>query len=268
MRYIPLADQTPPAVWLLKADAALKNLQAAPDMDARKAIIDANSRIWGELKSWLLKLSHDKCWFFEVKDICSYPHVEHYRPKKIAKDEDGTAYEGYWWLAFDWRNFRICGSVPNTSKGTFFPLRTGCQRVSIAGDLRLEHPKLLDPTDEDDPNLLSFDSTGDAIVAVNVQGWDKERVEYSVKRLKLDHQPLVEKRKAVWNACHQRIQAYKTELSKFESDNQNDIARQQIKENARAIRKMLQPDQELSSVARACVLSSGDPRIMGLLQSS
>ena len=95
MRHIPLRDQEPDAAWLIKASRLLDELKAAHDAAARDKIIDDNSAVWGELKQWLLHLSHQKCWFSEAQDGFSHWDVEHYRPKKSAKDADGTSYEGY-----------------------------------------------------------------------------------------------------------------------------------------------------------------------------
>jgi uncharacterized protein (TIGR02646 family) len=269
MRYIPLEQHLPDATWLAKAAAALAELEAAPDIAARNALIDAKSKIWSDLKSWLEALSYGKCWYSEVKDVFSHWHVEHYRPKKTAKDEDGTEHDGYWWLSFDWQNLRICGSVGNTKKGTFFPLLAGCKRVvDKTGDLRTEIPKLLDPTDPDDPTLLSFNQEGEAIAAPRTSAWEEERVTYSIKRLNLDFRPLTDKRKAVWSDCYQHICAYKEELDHLDRNPQNGIARQASKHHAKAIRAMIRPDQELSSVARACIESTGDPRVMCFLRST
>lgn len=269
MRHIPLNDNAPDAAWRKKADDLLAKLKAAPDSAARKKIIDDNAKVWGDLKQWLLGLSHDKCWFSEAKDCFSHWDVEHFRPKKSAKDVDGTEHEGYWWLAFDWHNFRICGNAGNRKKGTYFPLRPGSPRATgPAFDLRHEAPYLLDPIDDGDPNLISFNVVGRAIPAPGIDdAWDKERVTYSVERFNLDFPPLMEKRKVIWNECWQRIQSYKNELQHLKN-NDNAIARTQAREALRCIREMIRPEKELSSVARACVLSTGDPRIVGLLQSA
>ncbi len=48
----------------------------------------------------------------------------------------------------------------------------------------------------------------------------------------------------------------------------NPVARIQAKEAARPIRKMTRLEEKLSSVARACVLSASNPRIVGLIQSA
>jgi hypothetical protein len=269
MRHIPLRAQVPDPCWIRKADAVLAQLKAAPDQEARNKIIDDNSRVWGELKQWLLALSHQKCWFSEAKDCFSHWDVEHYRPKKSSKEADGTEYEGYWWLAFDWQNFRICGNAGNRKKGAYFPLRIGCHRCAPHGDLRHEEPLLLDPIDEDDPGLLSFNMEGRAIPAADIiDDWDKVRVEYSVDRYNLDFPPLMDKRKAVWAECWQWIQEYQKELALYYADRNNLIAKDRYKQAAKRMRELMHEKQELSAVVRACILSTGDPRVVRLLQSA
>jgi hypothetical protein len=88
----------------------------------------------------------------QAKECLAYD-IEHYRPKKSAKDADGTG-EGYWWLAFDWKNFRTRNA--GNRERHLLPLQDGCVRartVTIGED-----PQLLDPVDETDPALLSFNS--------------------------------------------------------------------------------------------------------------
>ncbi len=268
MRYIPLRDHRPDPTWEARANELLDELRAAPDATARKKIIDNNSAVWSDLKRWLLNLSHQKCWFSEAKDCFSHWDVEHYRPKKSAKDKDGTEHDGYWWLAFDWQNFRICGNAGNRKKGPYFPLRPGCARTIEFGDVRYEDPLLLDPIDEDDPSLLSFNIQGRAIPSPGIVDlWEKERVEYSVERYNLDFPPLMDKRKVVWAECWNHIQEYVRELATYHADKTNMIAKQQFKQAAKQVRKMIREEQELSAVARACVLGSGDPRVEALLQS-
>lgn len=253
---------------MAKATRLRKALRDAPDIAARNKIIDNNSAVWGELKEWLLNLSHRKCWFSEAKDCFSHWDVEHYRPKKSTRDVDGT-HDGYWWLAFDWQNFRICGNAGNRKKGTFFPLRNGCTRCAPFGDLRYEDAQLLDPIDEDDPGLLSFNIEGRAIPAAHLtDDWEKVRVEYSVERYNLDFPPLMDKRKTVWAECWDRIQEYLKELALYHADKTNGIAKDRYKQAARRVRELMHEDKELSAVARACVLSTGDRRLAGLLQSA
>jgi uncharacterized protein (TIGR02646 family) len=259
----------PDASWLEKAKQLLQQLQSAPDAPARNEIIDGNSSVWGDLKPWLLSLSHGKCWFSEAKDCFSHQDVEHYRPKKGAKDADGAIHDGYWWLAFDWSNLRICGNAGNRKKGTFFPLRPGCTRIAPFGDVRHEDPQLLDPVDQDDPLLLSFNLEGRAIPAAHItDDWEKERVKYSVERYNLDFAQLMDKRKTVWGECWNRIEEYLKELKIYHADKTNMIARDRYKQALKSVRELMREDQELSAVARACVLSTGDPRVTNLLQST
>ncbi|MGH6751843.1 MAG: hypothetical protein ACREDP_06715 [Bradyrhizobium sp.] len=266
MRFISLRGKKPHPEWVARAEALLAQLRAAPDATARRAIIDVNSPVWGELKTWLLSLSHQKCWFSEAKDCFSHWDVEHYRPKKEAKDADGTEHDGYWWLAFNWENLRICGNAGNRKKGTFFPLRAGSARCAPLGDHRAEDAQLLDPADEDDPALLSFNVEGRAVPAAHItDDWEKERVEYSVERCNLDFPPLMDKRKTVWAECWDRIQDYLRELALYRADRTNMIARDRYKQAAKRVRELMREEMELSAVARACVLSAGDPRLEGLL---
>ncbi len=270
MRHIPLRKQTPNAVWVAKANDLLAQLRAAPDAAARNKIIDGNRTVWGELKQWLLELSHQKCWFSEAKDCFSHWDVEHYRPKKIPPEGfDSTIHHAYWWLAFDWLNFRICGNAGNRKKGAAFPLRPGCVRCLPLGDIRYEDPQLLDPIDEEDPSLLSFNMEGRAIPAAHLtDAWEKARVKYSVERYNLDFGPLLDKRKMVWAECWDRIQEYLKELAIYHADKANGIARDRYKQAAKRVRELMHEQMELSAVARACVLSTGDPRVAGLLQTT
>jgi hypothetical protein len=165
-------------------------------------------------------------------------------------------------------NFRICGSAGNRKKGTFFPLRQGCARAAPFGDLRYEDTLLLDPIDEDDPSLLSFNVQGRAIPAPHItDDWERARVAYSVERYNLDFPPLMDKRKVVWAECWDRIREDRDELAKYQADKANLIARDRYKQAVKHVRAMMREEKELSAVARACVLSSGDSRVVGLLQS-
>ena len=130
-------------------------------------------------------------------------------------------------------------------------------------------PQLLDPIDEDDPGLLSFNLEGRAIPAAHLtDAWERERVEYSVERYNLDFPPLMDMRKAVWAECWNCIQEYLKELATYHADETNVIASDESKQAVKRIRELMREDRELSAVARACILSSGDRRVTGILQSA
>lgn len=275
MRYIPLKETKPKEVligkdytleqWDKEAKILLDRLKIAQNETARNKIIDDNKYFWGKLKEWLLSLSDQKCWFSEAKDCFNYWHVEHFRPKKDSKELDGTKHCGYWWLAFEWDNFRICGGVGNTKKGTFFPLQDESKRVVISGgDLRYESPLLLDPANSHDTSLLYFNMEGRAIPDPSIiSNWETDRVVRSVERYNLDFPALMDKRKTVWNDCWKHIQDYLQELEKLhKGDQDNPIARHELQSKADAIIKLTCGDKEFSAVARACILSTGDPRVL------
>jgi hypothetical protein len=126
---------------------------------------------------------------------------------------------------------------------------------------------LLDPADPEDPLLISFDMEGHTIVTPGcTDPWEIQRVKYSVERYYLDFPALMDKRKVLWNECWNRIQQYLKELNSYKETNSL-IAKDQAKEKAKQIRAMLHEKEELSSVARACVIGTGDPRVVNLLQS-
>lgn len=261
MRFIDLDGEEPEKAWRDKAEALSARLDAASTKAERDEIIEANKAIWGELKPWLLERFHRKCWFSEARDSFSHWDIEHYRPKKAAKDLDGTERgEGYWWLAFDWRNFRICGNVGNRKKGAFFPLREGThQASSVDRNIEDEVPYLLDPTRPEDPLLLCFDENGDVKPLPGLDAWSTSRAEESIKRYKLrDHEPLMEARRDIWSKCARevnRCQNLMDEMSKSPSATKKEAIRQQMLK----LREMVKRDAEFSATAYDCLRSRKEP---------
>lgn len=267
-KWPPWSDATWQA-WLTESErlsTELERLQKTGDISARNALIDANSNHWGKLKPWLLALSAGKCWFSEARDIYSHLDVEHFRPKKEARAFDGTVRDGYWWLAFDYMNFRACGNVGNRKKGGWFPLNTGSLYSTY--DLRCEESEshyLLDPIDIDDVNLLAFDEEGKAIAAPGVSAWDESRVDQTIKRLKLnEHLALTEERKKVWQKMSKAIEQYKTAKARC-NNGANPAAKQKVRDCCQEIKSMTRHDAELSAVAKWCVLFRNDPLLARLV---
>lgn len=255
MIYIRMNGQTPPEEWLERAREVTQEMEDAATDVERHAIIDRNDALWSELKAWLLQFSHGKCWFSEARDIYSHFDVEHFRPKKNAKNSDGTERGGYWWLAFDYLNYRICGNVGNRKKGTFFPLAphsavgTADNRALVEDELCL----LLDPANEDDPLLLSFNETGDAEALADCGAWEQQRAVESILRFKLnDHPPLVEARRDLWRRCREKI----AECQNLMLQPATVARRERIRAKLNELRAMVRPDAVLSSAARECLRKS------------
>lgn len=264
MRYINNTVKEPPQEWKTKVEEVQHQIEQAANQEERNEIIDQNSKLWGKLKDWLLELSANKCWYSEAQDCYSHWEVEHYRPKKRAKNLDGTDREGYWWLAFDWKNFRICGNVGNRKKGAFFPLKDGTHIASSRNrNIDDEFPYLLDPTNQEDPLLLSFIEDGTAVVMPGITDeWKKSRVDVSIDRYKLNsHKPLVGARQSVWQLCRLKL----NELQNLLKDNESASAKAKINDRMSQLREMVKENAPFSSVARECLLMSGIPWALRLV---
>jgi hypothetical protein len=256
------------AAWLTKSEAlvaAMATHQATGDTVARNALIDANGGHWGQLKDWLLALSSGKCWFSEAKELFSHYDVEHFRPKKEAKGVGTDVRDGYWWLAFDYMNFRVCGNVGNRKKGGWFPLRDGSQLSQYAYRCEeMETTYLLDPIDIDDVKLLAFDEEGRAVPAPGSSPWDQQRVVETVLRLKLnEHEALAEARRKLWTEVTRLINQYLTAKSRCTTGD-NPVAKEKMRSSLRQMKALTRPTAELSSVAKWCVLLRKDPQLSSI----
>lgn len=255
--------------WLKKSEKLLTEviqLNDAGKLVERNKFIDCNSVHWGKLKPWLLALSHGKCWFTEGRDICSHLDVEHYRPKKSCITVNGVNQDGYWWLAFEYGNFRIAGTVPNRKKGGWFPLHSASRYSTYnARCEESETPYLLDPINKSDVALLAFDEEGNAIPKPGIDTWEEQRVKMSIERLKLnDHDALPAERRRVWQQVTQVIEKYlKAKLAYRPGINPS--PKETMEDALRQLYKWTREDAELSSVARWCIEFRNDPKLLNLV---
>lgn len=158
--------------WREKAAKAKAKLIIAPDNAARKAILKqrASVNVWRQFYELLPTKLTKKCWYCETEGIRSDMPVDHFRPKNKVEEE--SKHDGYWWLAFDWDNYRLACKYCNSSrnfdetkggKACRFPLENPEQRAFNPDDkdkLRNERPAFLDPFNPDDEKLLWFDNDG------------------------------------------------------------------------------------------------------------
>ncbi len=263
-------SQTDWDTWLTEAASLvteLAMLNASGQIKERNELIDKHSGHWGKLKPWLLALSGGKCWFTEVRELYSHYGVEHFRPKKEAKALDGSKRDGYWWLAFDYMNFRVCGNVGNRKKGGWFPLQQGSLCSSYLNPCEeSESPYLIDPIDDTDVALLAFDEEGKVIAMPGISEWERQRVNETVMRLKLnEHVPLAEARRKVWQKVDGLINDYLKAKSRM-GTTPNPAAREKVKAICAQIREMTKPTAELSAVAKWCLLLRNEPQLRGLIR--
>ncbi|MFV0241055.1 MAG: hypothetical protein ACK5H4_13575 [Lacrimispora sphenoides] len=267
MIYIDLKNNPPPQELIDEGQRLTAELMLLP-ADERKAFIEKHANYWGKLKAHLKKLSDGKCWYSEAHDVASEYHVDHFRPKNqtkgLKRDCDILTIsnaEPYWWLAFDWENYRLSGSIPNTSKNAYFPLRIATVIAKCKNEIRDEVPGLLDPTDEDDVLWITFGEDGQVYPACdNDDSWEAQRVKLSARVYNLNCPSLVDARKEVQNTCKRIIEDIKNMQADVKNNN-NPIVRAQLKAKVKELRDKTKPKSELSAVATSYILSQPETYI-------
>lgn len=211
MRWICKADinECLSQAWRKKAEELKAELIATPDVDGRKKILKrvSSSNVWREFYDLLPDNLKKKCWYCEIDDIRADMPVDHFRPKNKVDEE--VEHDGYWWLAFDWDNYRcactFCNSRRNFEetqggKGCRFPLANPKSRAFKPEDgelLKAEQPDFLDPFNPDDEKLLWFDNDGlpEPIAGANEDQVGK--VENSIDIFHLDEGRIVRARNKI-----------------------------------------------------------------------
>jgi uncharacterized protein (TIGR02646 family) len=254
MIFIDRKAFNPDEEWLQKANELTKNLLEAKSIEDIHLIIDSNENHWRKLESSLSEISHNKCWYSESRDKYSSYHVDHFRPKKAAIGIDKKDHGGYWWLAFDWQNYRICGGIGNVNKRDKFAVYGG-KACSPTDSFEDEMVYFLDPTEEEDILKLTFNSYGEAMPLV-VEDWDYERAKYTIQHLKLNGKKLKEARKQVWVDCS-TIVSETQELMQKNQKQPSPFRRGQIKEKLKKLKEMVKSSSEFSATAKACLKSTG-----------
>lgn len=174
MIFIDYSFFRPSKKWKVKSKKNLKQLSPfhlAGNFTDRDRKIDGRQYVWSEIKSQIILATVNKCWFSEATSDIAHLHIEHFRPKKkvvvlplkLSCVEQRNAEERncYWWLTFNYKNFRICGQIVNSYKGNYFPLRVGSAVChSWNSSVKIEEPILIDPTISTEVDLLTFDING------------------------------------------------------------------------------------------------------------
>lgn len=244
-----------------------EQLQALPEKD-RQHFIEENSSYWTKLKTEFEKLSHDKCWYTEAKEDVSAYTIDHFRPKnKISnikhsyKTKTIISPQSYWWLAFEPQNYRLMGSIPNSTKGMKFPLREGSPIASTVEELKNEVPLLIDPTNKEDVAWIDFNEDGKVCPACSdVESWCAIRVYLSAKIYGLDSQKLVKARKEIRTTC-KRITDRIVSIYQQDDYNNNPLVREEMMEKFRELRRLAAPESEYSATAKSYILSHPEPFI-------
>lgn len=263
MRVIDFDSFTPSKKWRKKAAKATRELLALTTQDERDEYIKSHSHIWRDLRKELTDTFGNRCWFTDAEEVIAPLDIEHFRPKLKAVDELKNEYEGYWWLSFDYQNFRLAGQIPNRSyKQCYFPLLPGCTRATSSyRRWQEELPVFLDPINPTDVALVAFNEAGEVCPSVfATTEIEKKRVRITNNLLGLSaHEPLVEARRQVWQRCRHLLTKIK-ELKREEEQYSNLTLRTtgEKKVLMTELRRMTLDNFPMSSVARCCIQMSGE----------
>lgn len=259
MIYIDLSKFKPSNEWLEKSQKLLEQLHAVrDDKVARDMIIRKNKNVWKELKEDLKKLSYGKCWYSEAREIFSHYHIDHFRPKLEVIDaftDDNPNKDGYWWLAFEYTNYRLAGSIGNVKKSNHFAVKSNCARCP-EDDYNVEEIYFLDPTRQNDYKKLAIDENG-KIRSLNPtkETWDFKRANYTIDCLHLDYPDLEDARRRKWKKIKMKID--EIDIAEVEyNNNPTPTKRIELDNLIESVRKMLAPCEELSSTVKACLKAS------------
>ncbi len=244
MRWVDIDQLELPDGWQQRADDALNELRTeiknaefeaqrmGSDIKAarKKAItdgLDKNTRrnIWRELAPNLAKLQNEKCWYSESLNPGSDKNIDHFRPKnRVSEDPD---HEGYWWLAFDWHNYRYscqwCNQRRNDAanktdggKWDRFPIGSQSFRAWQEEDkLALEEVELLDPIDPEDWKLLTFLPNGQPTPAKPPGTREHDRAKTSIQVYHLHCVELVRERRNRAAEIRQLVEEMETLYAKI-----------------------------------------------------
>lgn len=226
------------------------------DLNSIFGIIDYNDKHWGKIKEELKKISFGKCWFSESRDVYSHYHVEHFRPKKKVINYDKSNRDGYWWLAFNYLNYRLCGSVGNTKKGNHFAIKRNIA-FTYSDPIEDEVIYFLDPNNIRDCGLITFDENGNARSRnPDINSFDYVRVNYTIEHLDLDYESLITARKIKWKDTYFLIKEIDKLIVDF-NNNQSISNKTKLEEKYNEVFKKIAPCSEFSSTAKACLKASG-----------
>jgi len=248
---------TPPSDWMAEAEAITNQLRAATTEEERKQIIEDNQDHWRDdrIRNWLLEQFNNKCWYTEAYDSVSPYPVDHYRPKGRVKDLNGNTSEGYWWLAFDWNNYRICGWLINSKKVDLFPVE-GVRVTSPNSPLDLEFPVLIDPI-TDQANLITYEKDEDACIAVPVAGintTENDRVDKTINILGLNRLGKLNRKRAdFWDKCLSHIEEYKQYKNDENAKKYQALTLIYQTNVLKRLKGMIDYSAEFSSIAEACI---------------
>jgi len=251
VRFISIA--LPPhfsARWSRISAGRLVKVNSLATQVLRSAYIKRNGS-WSLLKKSLADASSHKCWYCEAKSTRAPFDVDHFRPK-LGITVDGVrlaSHSGYYWLAYEWRNFRLSCQRCNRpekddaetlhGKANEFPIHDEAQRCAQpTGSLNTELPKFLDPCIQTDCELLAHGIDGEVKPVATEGTWGHQRARYTIDRLGFNEWNTPEDKRSRWQTL--------ATLLNVVGNNGNPAVSAELS-------KYLSPDHEYSSFFRSAI---------------
>jgi len=271
--YVDLGKLTRPDGWDESASTLLEALKKKPPGDRSAFIDQCRNQTWANpaLLAALRSLVGNKCWYSEVPLEGADPNVDHFRPKGRVKevDEDlkpkGDPLPGYWWWAFEWRNFRLASMHSNQrrvdlhtdgGKADFFPVNGVRATDESDYTLCIEDVVPIDPCSQTDVALLWFDSDG----AASCSDWkrkksddDERRVKVSIWLYHLDKQEIVARRREHMDSIRAELLNASSDYRLWKSIPGNVISKNSFERRLTTIRREISDESEFSGAKRAAI---------------
>ncbi|HTB83468.1 MAG TPA: hypothetical protein VK742_07440 [Candidatus Sulfotelmatobacter sp.] len=185
-------------------------LMGKPVAERTEFINQNRNATWAhaEVLTALRDITGNKCWYSEVQLDGADPNVDHFRPKGRVREVDAdllnTGHEcaGYWWLAFEFSNYRLAAMHANQrrvdtntagGKWDYFPIRGNRTADGTPLGEIMEDFLALDPCSPTDVRLLWFDPDGKPCVSNwkrKPNAGDVERVKATIWLYHLDKQEI------------------------------------------------------------------------------
>jgi len=256
---------------------ALTSTLAGKPAPERSEFIEANRGVaWGhgEVLEALRAIAGNKCWYSEVHLEGADPNVDHFRPKGRVREVDtdlkhsGVQSGGYWWLAFEPRNYRLACMHSNQrrtdadtdgGKWNYFPIRGARTPIGTEWGAIIEDFLALDPCSLSDVRLLWFDPDGKPCPAKwkhrDADPNEIERVKATIWLYHLDKKELQGRRSA-------HVQDIRKDLRKAHTDyllwapasgNPNLQAKNSFDEKVAEIRTKIADNAEFAGAKRCAI---------------
>jgi hypothetical protein len=263
-----------PDVWITGAKTLTEALLLKNETD-RDTFIDENRVLtWGapKLVTALQGLVGKKCWYSEVEIKGADHNVDHFRPKGLVQEIDPDSFaktgkkmeDGYWWLAFEWKNYRLSSQHANQrridehtigGKADFFPVEGLRATAKTEWDLIEENVLPLDPCSISDVALMWFDPDGKPGASnANASDAEKRRIRITIWLYHLDKHDIQESRAKQVVMIHNDIRDANTAFKLWDRSGRNNASLKNLFDNAvNRISAAIEARSEFSG-AKRCVV--------------